>query len=203
MKKILAGCITAIFLAGILSTGAFAMDTRGIIKSEVKCKTMLWKQAYNFSDNKDISIDLDGDKKQDMVVLGLDSPNGSALTVKLVKKSSGYNLFQGPNCLKYDYLYDDSGEIKEGYYLQVSFVDFDGDKKPEMVLAGGDGLVQLGVTVFKYVGGKNNYFEAIGQFEGQSEVIITKKKTILLPIGSQGLFSEYKYSKGKFVEINQ
>ena len=100
MKKIIAGGLTVFLLMGVLITGVFAADTEEILKSEVKCKNLLWKQTYSISDNKDLSIDLDGDKKQDTVVLGLDSPNGPALIVKLANRSSGYNLFQGPDCFK-------------------------------------------------------------------------------------------------------
>ena len=81
-------------------------------------------------------------------------------------------------------------------------MDFDNDKKPEIIVAAGDALTNLEVSIFKYTGEKDKVYKEIGYIGGQSKIIITKNKTIEAPYGSQGLFEQYKYSKGKLSSIS-
>jgi hypothetical protein len=100
------------------------------------------------------------------------------------------------------------GELEENYFIQIATYDFDGDKNPEIIVAVGDGLVNLNVNVFKFIAplnqlnaSKEENWKLIGNFQGQEQIIIENKK-ISVPYGSQGLFDEYIYSNGKFKMID-
>ena len=69
----------------------------------------------------------------------------------------------------------------------------------EVVVAVGDGLVNLTVNVFKATG--SNAWKRVGEFEGQQQATLERNR-IILPYGSQGLFTEYCWKGGKFVQTN-
>ena len=141
-----------------------------------------------------------------MVLVGMDSPNGE----KVILTWGDSNKF-GTNLLYYvsDEMFsivgdiqDDYRELKEGNRIQVTLVDFDYDGKQEVVLAIGDGLVNLGVSVFKIdYHSKDLDAIEIGCFQGQENIHIDKNNDIIIPFGGQGLFEQYKYNNGKFIKI--
>jgi hypothetical protein len=103
---------------------------------------------------------------------------------------------------------DGSGELKTGCYAQLAVVDFDQNSIPYIVVAFGDGLISLRVNVIRYHPpalptdlSREQNFELVGSFDGQSEAIINPKK-VILPIGSQGLGNEFAYVEGKFLDFN-
>jgi hypothetical protein len=95
--------------------------------------------------------------------------------------------------------FDNKRNLKRGYVIHALEHDFDGDKIPEVVVAVGDGLVNLAVNVFRFTA--PNKWTRIGSFEGQQKAIV-EGGTIVLPYGSQGLFQEHRWKGGKFVETS-
>jgi hypothetical protein len=92
--------------------------------------------------------------------------------------------------------------------VQVAEHDFDRDGTPEIVVAVGDGLINLVVNVVSYhapqsmkdVGRVENW-SLVGSFTGQQKALI-QGDTISLPYGSQGLYEEYTWVKQKFIKTN-
>jgi hypothetical protein len=126
----------------------------------------------------------------------------SARTGKGIRLSAIQGKTTSPLPLKFEEGFEGinrSGDMEPGYTLRVVEHDFDGDKVPEVVVAVGDGLVNLAVNVFKAAGA--NTWKRVGDFEGQQRAIL-ERDTIVLPYGSQGLFSEYRWKGGKFVQTN-
>jgi hypothetical protein len=105
--------------------------------------------------------------------------------------------------------FGESGNIENGYRIQFGEHDFNHDGQPEIVIAVGDGLVNLAINVFYYFPPANpsdaarlSNWKLVGRFSGQSNAIV-KKDRIKLPFGSQGLLDEYTWiSKGYFVHTN-
>lgn len=89
-------------------------------------------------------------------------------------------------------------ENNEWKTMQVCEYDFEKDGKSEIVVAYGDGLTYLQVFVYKKIG---NEYKEIGDFEGQ-EFCNLSAGEVILPYGSQGLFTSYKLTGGKFVQTN-
>ncbi len=85
----------------------------------------------------------------------------------------------------------------EDLFIQCFEYDFDSDGSKEIIIASSPDFAVLNVYVFKYSNGLN---ELVGSF-GSTYEIILKKNVILLPLGSQGLGSEYCYREGVFYEL--
>lgn len=162
----------------------------------------IWEQEYQIDKNKEISLDLNNDGELEQIIVGMDTPNGQRVT--LFHKDYGINLLYDSSIelgITED-LFDEFGTLSEGCMMQVVAVDFDNDGEKEIVIAIGDGLTTLGVSVMKIdYSGKNLSCKEIGYFEGQGEISIENNKNITIPFGGQGLFEEYTYKFGKFVKV--
>ena len=82
--------------------------------------------------------------------------------------------------------------------LQICVYDFDKNGVNEIVIAYGDGLTNLKVSIYNRV---NKVYKEIGSFEGQENCTIDKNQ-IIAPYGSQGLFDEYTIRLGEFHKTN-
>lgn len=138
------------------------------------------------------------------LVVGRDHPNGT----KILALFPGYGVHL-PLKFADDFGgFDEFGEINKGYYVQVAEHDFDNDGTPEIVVAVGDGLIDLTVNIVKYHAplspedaGRDENWELAGSFTGQEKALIDGA-TISLPYGSQGLYTEYTWIKKKFIQTN-
>ncbi|MDL2290605.1 VCBS repeat-containing protein [Desulfovibrio sp. OttesenSCG-928-F20] len=125
-----------------------------------------------------------------MFILRRGSPNGINLTA--VYGDAGENILGTlPPAMKG---FDDYGELEEGFALQCAVRDLNGDGKPEVLVATGDGAALLTVVVFVYTPGGNERFRAAAVIEGQSTLHVDVNGVISVPYGSQGLFTEYTVS---------
>lgn len=106
--------------------------------------------------------------------------------------------------------FDDFGDIKDGFIIDIAQHDFDADGNPEIVAAVGNGLDQLQVDVLEYHPpqkyadrGRSQNWTVLGSLSGQSRVEVDGNK-LRLPVGSQGRFEEYTLvgsgSRKKFVK---
>lgn len=130
-------------------------------------------------------------------------PNGIKLLVFSGKEA--YNLgfeIMGLN---------DIGELKENYYCQLASIDVTNDGIPDILLAVGDGLIDLHLNIWSFdkekivntVRGKYiNPFRFIGHIEGQQNIRILPGGKIEVPVGSFGRFSTYSWDGSKFKQIN-
>lgn len=155
----------------------------------------------------DVSIELEYKTKVKPVsmTIGYDNPNGTKFRVYfkdldvavdlryVISMKSGINEW---------------GDCDEGYYVQVATHDFDNDKNPEIIIAVGDGHIDMSVNVIKYHPPTNEEdafrtenWSVVANFQGQGKIHINEQ-VITVPIGSQGLFDEYTWVNGKFVKTN-
>ena len=103
---------------------------------------------------------------------------------------------------------DGGGDLKSGCYGQLGLANFDTDGNPDVVVAFGDGNMNLHVNVIRYhppgsasdVSRAENW-ELIGSFEGQSQARIDHTK-IELPIGSNGAGNTFVFVDNKFLDSN-
>ena len=123
-------------------------------------------------------------------ILRRGSPNGVNLIA--VYGEAGENLLGTlPPAMKG---FDGHGELEEGFALQCAVRDLNGDGKPEVLVATGDGAALLTVAVFVYTPGGDERFRAAAVIEGQSTLHVDANGVISVPYGSQGLFTEYTVS---------
>lgn len=147
-----------------------------------------------------LSLVLDGESID--LLVGMDSPNGVKALAISDSLQQGWQLpFNASQSTSSPF--DDFGDLREGFSFYVKEHDFDNDSVPEVVIVASDGLFETYVWVYSY-----NYtfseqdtspLEPVWYGEGQSDVVL-EGNTITLPYGSQGLFDEYVFSNGTFIE---
>jgi hypothetical protein len=97
-------------------------------------------------------------------------------------------------------LFDDYGDLREGNSIQLCFLDLDDDGEKELIIAAGDDLINLSVSIYKYNPTAKSLEESpyaeVGKIEGQRRILITKDKKINVFYGSQGLYDTYIYKEG-------
>ncbi|HVO45865.1 MAG TPA: hypothetical protein VMT29_05965 [Steroidobacteraceae bacterium] len=136
------------------------------------------------------------------LTLRLASPNGFGLFADYEKGSASIpvNLPEGCD--------DGGGDLKSGCYGQLGLAQFDRDGNPDIVVAFGDGNMNLHVNVIRYhppgsagdVSRSENW-ELIGSFEGQSKALLSAAD-IQLPIGSNGSGNRFVFADGRFLDFN-
>lgn len=142
--------------------------------------------------------------KPTLLVIGRDHPNGTRFLAMF--PGIGVNL---PLDFGKDFAgLDEFGDLNKGYFVQVAEHDFDHDGIPELIIAIGNGSTDLGVNIIKYHppqlqkdAGREQNWSLVGKLSGQ-ELARVSGDTIELPYGSQGLYDEYTWVKGKFVKTN-
>ena len=189
----------------VLATAALADGYPQLIKIDHKGRYSNVKQSIIWKDtdqDKELPLHFRAANCPKSIRLGVDHPNGT----KIDARFPGW-FVQLPLKLDQDFnAFDEFGGLKSGYFIQVAEFDIDSDGQPEILVLFGNGLIDLYVNVFKYhppqkskdVQREENW-EVIGSFTGQ-EYLLVSKQTIQIPYGSQGLYSEYCWVKGKFVQ---
>jgi len=130
--------------------------------------------------------------KPSEITVGRNHPNGTRVLAyfKGVAVELPMEFFSGS-------AFDDFGDIKDGFIIDIAQHDFDADGSPEIVAAVGNGLDQLQVDVLAYHPpqkyadrGRSQNWTVLGSLSGQSRVEVEGNK-LRLPVGSQGRFDEY------------
>lgn len=141
-----------------------------------------------------------GRVKPDALVIGRDHPNGVRFLALFPRDGVNLPLAFGKEFGGFD----EYGELKRGYFIQAANYDFDGDGEPEIIVAVGDGLTDLAMNVLRFRApmspanaGRVENWTRVGSFYGQAKAVVEGRK-IVLPVGSQGLFEEYIWSKNGF-----
>jgi hypothetical protein len=177
-----------------------SVDANGTVRPLLNSKT--WgKTSFD-----DISLQLNyqADVRPDSLTVGRNTPNGTRFLARFPGVAVNLPLEFGKNFEGFN-RWD---EMNQGYYVQVAEHDFDGDDVPEIVVAVGDGMLDMALNVVKYYAPQSpdnaerrENWELIGSFWGQEKAYI-RQDTIIVPVGSQGHFNEYTLVKGKFVETH-
>lgn len=162
------------------------------IKEEAKKLTWDPTMGMNYSISE-VNLSKQGGTIQ--FVIGRDTPNGTKVIA--IWDNQGVNILREISTFP-SAAFDEWGELKEGYKIEACFHDLDGDGDSEMLLAIGDGISNLGVSVIKVKRDENliDYYE-IGYIEGQDKIIIKPDNKILVPFG-EGIFKKYEV-KGDYL----
>ncbi len=119
--------------------------------------------------------------------------NGDKLTVKMQTQTGIEVLLTHNNISKRLISIDESEELS----IKCYEYDFDNDGNKEIIIASSPDFAALNVMIFKH--GKGLY-ELVGNFGSMNEIILNKN-VISLPMGSQGLGSEFCFRNGSFYEL--
>lgn len=151
---------------------------------------------------REIKIDLDGDGQKEEVVFG-DSEDGLYFNYYNPTKDKfqfllSNDLSQNPEEVNY---YFDNGETRKEVSYQITILDLDNDGIKEIILSAYD-TTDLGIApsfIWKEINGEYKY---IGEIPGQFFMYFDKDtQSIIVPIGSQGLYQEYMIENSYIVEV--
>lgn len=133
------------------------------------------------------------------LVLGLDHPNGTKAVMIFPSTSVGWQLDLSDDTG----VFDEYGELQEGYKIQAALHDFDQDGINELIVTAGDSIIDLGIWVYSFttVGDlqKINPIKQELSITGQRYIELDGDE-IIAPYGSQGLFNFYKYVDKVFMQ---
>ncbi|MGW8822910.1 hypothetical protein ACWGNU_12395 [Paenibacillus lautus] len=133
------------------------------------------------------------------LVLGLDHPNGTKAVMIFPSTPVGWQLdLSGDTGV-----FDEYGELQEGYKIQATLHDFDQDGINELIVTAGDSIIDLSIWVYSFttVGDlqKINPIKQELSITGQTYIVLDGDE-IIAPYGSQGLFNFYKYVDKVFMQ---
>lgn len=148
--------------------------------------------TYRFGTRMRFSVDFDGDGNDETATFWF-----SQFSYKLTVTRFDSSLYLS--------LPIDAESLDRGHIAQVVIKDVTNDGLPEVLVIFGNGFSFLRVLVFGFnnAGRKSreineNNFELLGQFEGQSRGFVREGGALILPYGSQGCFSEIKWTGDRF-----
>jgi hypothetical protein len=148
--------------------------------------------TYRFGTRMNFRVDLDGDGKDETVTFWF-----SHSSYKLTATRFDSALYLS--------IPIDAESLDRGHIAQVVINDVTNDGLPEVLVAFGTSFSSLKILVFGFnnLGRKTRQisketFVLLDQFEGQSRAFVHEGGTLILPYGSQGFFTEIKWTGDSF-----
>ena len=164
--------------------------------------------ASNSGENvieREIKVDLDNDGKKEEIVFG-DSEDGLYFNYYNPTKDKfqfllSNDLSQNPEEVNY---YFDNGETRKEVSYQITPLDLDNDGIKEIILSAYD-PTDFGLALHSFIWKEiNENYQYIGNIEGQTYMYFDKDtQSIIVPIGSQGLYQEYMIENSYIVELSK
>ena len=140
--------------------------------------------SSNIAEGKSIEADLDNDGVNENLIIGLNHPNG----FRVLGFKGEYGVHLLPNGC--EGAYDEFGELNEGYFVQVSYVDLNNDGTQEVLVSLGNKLTEMVTAIYRIRDAEEDSYKLVGTIEGQDKMYLDGTH-IIVPIGSQGLYNEY------------
>lgn len=154
---------------------------------------------------REIKIDLDNDGKKEKIFFG-DDGDGMYFNYYNPTKDKFQFLLtnvlsENPEEVNY-YFYD--GWIRREVSYQVTALDLDNDGRKEIIFSAYD-PIDFGVALHSFIWKEiNGEYKYIGEIPGQFFMYFDKDtQSIIVPIGSQGLYLEYRIENNNIVELSK
>lgn len=154
---------------------------------------------------REIKIDLDNDGKKEKIFFGDD---GDGMYFNYYNPTKDKFQFLLTNVLSENseevnyYFYD--GWIRREVSYQVTALDLDNDGRKEIIFSAYD-PIDFGVALHSFIWKEiNEEYKYIGEIAGQFFMYFDKDtQSIIVPIGSQGLYREYMIENNYIVEFSK
>ena len=153
----------------------------------------------------EIKVDLDNDGQKEEIVFG-DSEDGLYFNYYNPTKDKfqfllSNDLSQNPEEVNY---YFDNGETRKEVSYQITPLDLDNDGIKEIIFSAYD-PTDFGLALHSFIWKEiNENYQYIGNIEGQTYMYFDKDaQSIIVPIGSQGLYEEYIIENSYIVELSK
>ena len=134
------------------------------------------------------------------MIVGPDHPNGFRFLAVFRKEG----VYLPVNFDERFHGFDDFGDLRPGYFVEVATHRFSPEGEPELVIAVGDGRTELAVNVLKYhapasrkAAARPENWTVEGSFLGQAQARI-KGSTIELPTTGAKAAATHTWTQGRF-----
>ncbi len=188
MKKVF--LLTLVFVFAISFTACEPPVEKAEVVEEPELSVVLFESEYGesiiakgeelfFGDSKYLATDLDGDRNTEELQLGRNVGKSYAQVKGNVNTKIVVNSASGERQLRESYLeeaYDEYGELKNEFYVQLTAIDLDGNSTKEVVASVGNGERLLRTSVFRYTAGEENSCEYVGFFMSKEKVTFDGEK---------------------------
>lgn len=153
---------------------------------------------------REIKVDLDDDGQKEEISFG-DGGDGVYLNCYNPTKDKFQFLLSNipsENPEEVNYFFED-GWIKGEVSYQITVLDLDNDGIKEIIFSAYDSIdsgVALHSFIWKEINGEYKY---IGNISGQTYMYFdSDRQSIIIPVGTQGLYKEYKLENQKIKEVS-
>lgn len=190
MKKIF--LLMLVFVFAISFTACELPGEKPVVVEEPKINVVLFESEHGesiiakgeelfFGDSKYLATDLDGDRNIEELQLGRNVGKSYAQVKGNVNTKIVVNSTSGERQLRESYLeeaYDEYGELKNEFYVQLTAIDLDGNNSKEIVASIGNNAGVLRTSVFRYTADTEISCEYTGYFVSKNKVVFDGEKLL-------------------------
>ena len=145
-----------------------------LFDAPVKARYLL-SSAEELAQNKIVKFDFNKDGNEEVILLSRDHPNGVRILAERNDKTQ--NLI---NDIPEGFFFDQYGELKPEYSIQVTIVDLDGDNKCEVVISIGAQQKRIDSFIFYIEDKENVNYHYVGSIAKTKEIRLTSNRDILV-----------------------
>lgn len=148
----------------------------------------------------ELEPDLDGDSLKEFFRVSRDQPNGVKVLASYEQR--GQNL---AGLFTIQDAFDQVGDLREDWYLQLSFWDLDQNGQPDVLLSVGDGKKQMETVVVLFDAHSSEHFSYLGSISGTSGLTVDSSGYMTDADGAQYTVKErelYKVSGENYEKVH-
>ena len=165
-----------------------------LLDAPVRARYLL-SSAKELAQNKLVKFDFNKDGKEEVILLSRDHPNG----VRILAERNNFtqNLI---NDIPEGFFFDQYGELKSQYSIQVTIVDLDGDNRCEVIVSIGEVGNRVDAFFFYIEDSDLGNYHYIGAIQECKSLVINLDKVINAVDGS-GKTTQYILRDRELAEL--
>lgn len=168
-----------------------------LLQGADKASIALDGAAIARGESRTMEIDMNADGTKETFLIERGNPNGTKLLGIIGNRGQHFEqdfLEYGPG--KYN-AFDEYGELRNGYYVQITCHDLDGDGVKEILASVGDKNIHMETLVYRLASGRaGETFELVGSVYSGKYVYIDDENALVSPMDEYGESYKTTYKDG-------